>query len=102
PLIKKNGVFAINVLSHRQEELSRRFSNYEVSLLQRFEIGTWEPLQTGSPILEDCLVSLDCRLVAWQEVATHSVAFGEVVAIKLGKNTAPLLYFDASYKTFEV
>lgn len=104
PIIKENGLFAVNVLMSQQEDLSRRFAGYDkdVSLVQRFERGTWTTLKTGAPILENSLVSFDCRLVGWQEVATHSVAFGEVIAVKLGENAAPLLYFDASYKTFEI
>jgi flavin reductase (DIM6/NTAB) family NADH-FMN oxidoreductase RutF len=98
-LIKRNKVFAVNVLTNLQQELSNRFAGYdkEISLAQRLEKGNWKTLKTSSPILENCLVSFDCILSDWQEVATHSIAFGEVVASHHGDNIAPLLYFDGSY-----
>ncbi|GAB4346781.1 MAG: flavin reductase [Flammeovirgaceae bacterium] len=101
-LIKSNKVFAVNVLTNLNQELSNRFAGYdkEISLTQCLEKGNWTILKTGSPILENSLVSFDCILTEWQEVATHSIAFGEVVAIKHGENVSPLLYFDGAYKGF--
>ncbi|GAB4348374.1 MAG: flavin reductase [Flammeovirgaceae bacterium] len=101
-LIKKNKVFAVNVLNHQQQELSNRFAGYDkdITLEQRLEKGNWKTLKTNSPILENSLVSFDCILSDWQEVATHSIAFGEVVAIHHGENASPLLYFDGKYKGF--
>lgn len=101
-LIKRNKVFAVNVLTNLQQELSNRFAGYdkEISLAQRLEKGTWKTLKTTSPILENCLVSFDCILTDWIEVATHSIAFGEIVATHHGENIAPLLYFDGTYHHF--
>jgi len=66
---------------------------------ERFEMETWDELKTGSPTLASALVSLDCTITAIEEVATHSVMFGRVQALRIGARKPALVYLDRTYRS---
>jgi flavin reductase len=96
PLIK-NAVLCVNTLSSTQENLSRRFSS-RIPMSERFVGAGWHTLSTGSPVLDNALVSFDCRIVSSTRHGTHSVIVAEVEEACIGeKATQGLMYFDRSY-----
>lgn len=96
--IIRHGVFAINALAADQQELAGCFSGqYGLSGEQRFAFGDWTVLETGAPILESALFSLDCHLVDFKAVATHTIFIGRVAAAA-DRPSAPLLYHQGAYK----
>ncbi|HEU4400556.1 MAG TPA: flavin reductase family protein, partial [Candidatus Polarisedimenticolia bacterium] len=52
---------------------------------------------TGAPILEDCLVWLDCALVEAYEGGDHTIFVGRVEASGGGEGR-PLLWFGSDYR----
>jgi len=99
-VFKENGAFCINTLNSSHEELSNCFAGYtEHSMPERFETQTWDELETGSPALASALVSLDCTITAIEEVATHSVMFGRVQALRIGAPKPALVYLDRTYRS---
>src|SRR5690606_15385352 len=76
--IVDGGAFAISILDRRQEGLARRFSAADRS--GRFEDVACRVETTGSPVLEDALAWLDCRVRNVYEEGDHSIVVGEVVA----------------------
>jgi flavin reductase (NADH)/flavin reductase len=93
--------FCVNFLGQRHLDLSRRFSSSEARE-SRFDADIWTSLGTGAPVLKGALSALDCRLENAVEVGSHTVIFGQVVAIQLARAVAdkPLLYFDRQYGEF--
>ena len=65
---------------------------------ERFSHGTWSTLTTGAAVLDDALVSFDCRVTQALEVGTHTVFICEVDAVKSNQDRG-LLYFARSYHT---
>ena len=55
-------------------------------------------LTTGAAVLDDALVSFDCRVTQALEVGTHTVFICEVDAVKSNQDRG-LLYFARSYHT---
>lgn len=95
-MIKQNGVFSVNVLSHTQEGLVGAFSGPSDS--DPFsEAALWEQLETGAPILKETLASLDCTLDQIINIGTHSLFVGHVVAVRIGSATQGLVYFDRAF-----
>ncbi len=93
---KRNGVLCVNVLAATQEHFSARFAEM-LDMETRFAAGHWITLETGSPVLQDAVVSFDCRIVQVAEVGTHSVLFGEVAAIQSNPVSQGLIYFGRAY-----
>lgn len=96
--IKTNGVFAINTLPAHAEDLSNAFAGKgDLPSEERFRLADWETLATGAPVLSTARVALDCRVTEISEVGTHSVIFGEIVALSLGERGPALIYLDRAY-----
>ena len=67
----ENKVLSVNVLSTQHEQISNAFASSKFTSEERFNLGAWSTLNTGSPILDDALVSFDCEIEQIQEVGTH-------------------------------
>jgi len=92
-----NQQFAVNLLTTGHTEVSGIFAGLgEQPEADRFSFGQWQTLQTGSPILSDALVALDCKLVSAKTHGTHRVYIGEVVAL-LSNDSDALIYTNRSY-----
>ena len=96
-LLLKSGKFGLNVLSNKQESIAKRFAGIDNSEReQRYDIGRWTQLITGSPILVDALVGFDCEVINSVSAGTHSVIIGHIVDVQYGDGT-PLLYKDGKF-----
>lgn len=91
-----NQVLAVNVLSAKQQHLSQVFSS-KLAPKERFEHCVWNELETGSPILEEALVSFDCQIEQTQTVGTHTIFICRIVAIQQGEQNHGLVYFNRAY-----
>jgi len=94
--VTKNGVVCVNVLSARHERLSRLFSG-RIPVDERFAEAVWSTLGTGAPVLADCSVAFDCRIIDAANVGTHDVLFCRVVALQRSDCADNLIYFDRDY-----
>lgn len=92
----ENKTLAVNVLSANQENISNIFASKK-NPDERFRNGHWTQLKTGSPILENALVSFDCEIENIQEIGTHSVFICRVIAIKQSEKNQSLVYFNRAY-----
>ena len=99
PVIAAGGVFALNLLSDGQAELSNRFASKKDED-RRFEGIAWETAATGAPILPDVLGALDCRVVAAHPGGDHVIYVGRVEALRIFPEREPLLYQRGSYGVF--
>ena len=92
-----NKILSVNVLGAQHEKISNAFASSKLSSEDRFKLGAWITLETGSPILKDALVSFDCEIEQIQEVGTHSVFMCRVVAIRQSQQDESLVYFNRAY-----
>ena len=92
----ENKILTVNVLGAHHQHISNVFSS-KLSSEERFEYGRWTDLKTGSPVLEDALVSFDCQIEQIQEVGTHSIFMCRVVAIQHSQQDESLVYFNRAY-----
>ena len=96
-LLLKSGKFGLNILSSKQESVAKRFAGIDNSKReQRYDIGHWTQLTTGSPILVDALVGFDCEISNSVAAGTHSIVIGHIVDVRYGDGT-PLLYKDGKF-----
>jgi flavin reductase (DIM6/NTAB) family NADH-FMN oxidoreductase RutF len=100
--LKKSGAFAVNFLSEEQRTLSDRFAG-RLGDVDRFDGVPYRTAETGSPILQECLAWLDCRIVASYAAGDHTLYIGEVVAAGTQEQEEgrPLLYWNADYRRLD-
>ena len=101
-LVEASGVFAVNVLSAGQEELSNLFAGrYPERDADRFAGVAYRQAVTRAPILQGSLGYLDCRVVARYPQGTHTIFVGAVAAAELLlPDVPPLLYYHRRYRQF--
>jgi flavin reductase (DIM6/NTAB) family NADH-FMN oxidoreductase RutF len=99
PLLSQNGVFCVNTLGAAGEKLADVFAGRSgVHLEERFSVGEWLTLKTGSPVLASAVIAFDCKTIETKAVASHNVIFGAVQAVRLGPSGPALVYHDRLYK----
>jgi flavin reductase len=99
PPLLGNGLFCVNTLAAGEESIADTFAGRTgLKGAERFGMGAWLTLATGSPVLATAVVAFDCRTLEVRSVASHYVIFGAVVAVRLGPTTEALVYHDRLYK----
>ena len=98
PRIQRTGVFCVNVLDEDQEEVCRVFAT---SGADKFRGVGWRPAETGSPILEDALAWVDCRIERQHDAGDHVIVVGRVLELASARSGRPLLFYRAGYGRFE-
>jgi 3-hydroxy-9,10-secoandrosta-1,3,5(10)-triene-9,17-dione monooxygenase reductase component len=95
--IRTGGAFAVNVLGADQERIARRFSS-KLSAA-KFDGLACRDAVTGSPILEDAIAWIDCRLREALDGGDHTIFVGDVVAAD-ATDGDPLAFFRGGYGRF--
>ncbi|MGZ5051649.1 MAG: flavin reductase family protein [Methylobacter sp.] len=94
--INESGYFAVNVLNSAQQDTSNQFAGGS-SQEQRFANTPWTPGVTGSPVLDESLMSLECKVVEKVHAGTHWIVIGEVQNCTC-RSGDPLLYYRGNYQ----
>ena len=94
--IQESQCFVVNVLSSTQQDASNQFAGGS-SQEQRFENTSWTAGIAGAPILENSIMSLECKVIEKIHAGTHWIIIGEVqdCACRAGE---PLLYYRGAYQ----
>jgi 3-hydroxy-9,10-secoandrosta-1,3,5(10)-triene-9,17-dione monooxygenase reductase component len=96
--IARSGAFCANVLTEEQEDISRVFAT---SGADKFRGLGWRPAETGSPILQDVLAYVDCRIEARYDAGDHEIIVGRVVDLEAAPKGRPLLSYRGGYGRFD-
>lgn len=94
---KTNGVLSVNVLTAGHQDISGVFANREMTMEQRFDSAAWHTLESGAPLLDQALVSFDCRIAQVHEVGSHTIFYCEIVDLCMGGSQEGLVYFNRAY-----
>lgn len=101
-LFVRNGCFALNTLAAKHEPMAVAFSGVtKLSQDERFALGKWDQIATGSPTLVDAVSVFDCEIVDFKDMHTHRVLFGKVTGLRVGDTLNPLIYFDRGYRVLD-
>jgi len=97
-LLEGSRAFTVNILSEAQEEVSRLFAQPTAPEPGRLQGVGFTIGRTGSPVLEDCVAYLECRVREVVEGGDHSIFLGEVVAEGVVAEASPLIFFGGRYR----
>jgi flavin reductase (DIM6/NTAB) family NADH-FMN oxidoreductase RutF len=85
--------FGLSILRAGQSEISERFAT---RLDDRFESLAWRRGQTGVPLLEGVLATIECQTVHQVTAGDHDIFIGEMLYANAGQGE-PLIYFASDY-----
>lgn len=96
-LFEEADAFAVNVLAADQQELSAFFATRG----EKTEPMGGQPFHTGplgSPILEDVMAWMDCRIESRYQGGDHTIVVGRIEEMKVERpDSGPLLFFSGRY-----
>ncbi|HEX3789080.1 MAG TPA: flavin reductase family protein [Pseudonocardiaceae bacterium] len=99
PLIRAQGIFAVNVLNHDQQQVAAAFSRRGADGGDKFAGIGWQPGPVGLPVLDDTLAHLECRLHSEFPGGDHQIVVGRVLSLAEShdEDGLPLLFFRSEY-----
>lgn len=80
-LFRESKIFAVNILTTEQVQLSRSFATPSTERFEHFCYAPYHLAATGAPILDGVLGFVDTRLVAEYPGGDHVIFVGQVEAI---------------------
>jgi flavin reductase (DIM6/NTAB) family NADH-FMN oxidoreductase RutF len=94
PALVAGKQFAVNILAHDQEAVSRRFATTKIE--NKFEGVPFALSALGLPLLENALAHLECATVNVHLEGDHSIFIGRIerAVVKTGH---PLVYYRGRY-----
>jgi flavin reductase (DIM6/NTAB) family NADH-FMN oxidoreductase RutF len=95
PAIRDAGHFCVNVLADDQTDVSRTFA---VRGGDKFAEVAWRRSEcTGAPILEGCVVWIDCELDSEIDTGDHVLVLGRVVDLDVPRDQHALVFHRGDY-----
>jgi flavin reductase (DIM6/NTAB) family NADH-FMN oxidoreductase RutF len=98
PLIKRYGVFGVNILTADQLDIAERFTGKDgLKGAQRFAGARWITRASGVPLLVGALAAIDCEVEEIVERHSHAIVIGRVLDLHASSRTAALAYWQGQY-----
>jgi flavin reductase (DIM6/NTAB) family NADH-FMN oxidoreductase RutF len=98
PLLKRYGVFGVNILTADQVEVAERFAGKDgLKGADRFAGAQWTTRVSGVPLLAGALAAIDCEVEEMIERHSHAIVIGRVLDLQLSSRTAALAYWQGQY-----
>ena len=93
PCFEECQIFAVNILSQQQEEISRRFATKGIN---KFEGLPWRAGSSGAPLIDGAVGYVECRIVERFEGGDHTIYLAKVLGGTVA-SAEPLLFFRGKY-----
>ncbi len=97
PRIEAASAFCVNVLAHDQERISRQFSTRGDD---KYADVLWHAGPSGSPVFDEALAWIDCRISAVHDAGDHVIVVGAVQDLGSRDAEGPLAYYRGGYGFF--
>lgn len=78
-IVQKSGIFAVHLLATNQRSLALRFGSQSGHQFDKFEGVATRIGITGSPILLECAIALECRVEESFDIGDRTLYVAEVV-----------------------
>jgi flavin reductase (DIM6/NTAB) family NADH-FMN oxidoreductase RutF len=92
--IRQAGSFSVNMLREGDERTARRFAEGDGT--GRFDGIAWRDHLTGSPVLDEALAWVECRIRREHDGGDHVIFIGEVIAGDAAEGS-PLVFYRGGY-----
>jgi flavin reductase (DIM6/NTAB) family NADH-FMN oxidoreductase RutF len=97
-VIRKSGVFAVNVLESGQRDLAAQFGRETAKVGNKLEGYEYDRGSTGSPLLREALGAVECRVVSELPAGDHILFLAEVVDAHLNREGEPYTMKEAGFR----
>lgn len=103
PIVRSTGRYAVNILSEDQQALSDCFAGAAVQPGRDAFCGAaWHPGETGLPLIDGAIATLECTVVETFSAGDHDLFIGRVDTLaNQPEHPMPLLYYRRRYLRIE-
>ena len=103
PIVRASGRFGVNILSEDQQALSDCFAGAPVTPGRDLFCGApWHPGETGLPLIDGAIATLECTVVETFSAGDHDLFIGRVdTLVNELHHPMPLLYYRRRYLRIE-
>jgi 3-hydroxy-9,10-secoandrosta-1,3,5(10)-triene-9,17-dione monooxygenase reductase component len=103
PIVRASGRYAVNILSEDQQALSDCFAGAPVTPGREAFCGApWHPGETGLPLIDGAIATLECTVVETFSAGDHDLFIGRVDTLaNEPHHPMPLLYYRRRYLRIE-
>ena len=96
-IIEEGGLFAVNILAAHQQEVSNIGASAKLEETRLQQVG-WSEGETGAPLIDGALASLECKVASAHREGSHTIYVGHVQAVHT-TDADPLLYYGGGYRS---
>jgi flavin reductase (DIM6/NTAB) family NADH-FMN oxidoreductase RutF len=96
PRLRAAARIGVSVLSHGQEEASRRLAGRGID---RFAGLSWHPTEDGAVLLDDASAWFDCSVEREIRAGDHDIVLLSVHGIGAAPHLPPLVFHASGYRT---
>lgn len=98
PVLKRTGVFGVNILTSDQIDIAERFSGKNgLKGRERFAGGEWIARGPSAPLLVGAAVAIDCEVEDVIERHSHAIVVGRVRDLTRSNHESVLAYWNGRY-----
>ncbi len=97
-VLRKSGMFAVNILETGQREIAGQFGKATAKVGNKLEGVAYATGSTGSPLLEQALGAIECRVIHEHTVGDHILFVGEVMNAHLNREGEPLTMRETGFR----
>ena len=102
PLLARERVFGVNILSAGQLDVAERFAGKGgLKGAERFVGAEWRKRVSGVPLLVGALAAIDCEVEDIIERHSHAIVIGRVLHVDVAAAAAALAYWQGGYVTVD-
>ena len=96
-LIERHRSFGVNILGSDQHELAGHFSNGSLKGRRRFDGIEWSSGESGVPLLNHSLATVECQVEEIIERHSHGIVVGSLLGFDLSHRLSGLVYWNGQY-----
>jgi len=98
-LVAQSRAFAINILGEHGESTARYFADNARLESPEFREGGYQLGVTGAPLLKEATGYMEASVHSTLEAGDHTIIVGQVVALEIVSEAAPLIYYRSGYRS---
>ena len=96
--LARYGRFGLNFMRETDAAIADRFAGFgNIKGGERYMGAEWITLTSGTQVLKDALVSIDCTVEETLDRHDHAIVLGKVESIRVCDKGKPLLWFQSRY-----
>jgi flavin reductase (DIM6/NTAB) family NADH-FMN oxidoreductase RutF len=98
PIIRRTGLFAVNVYSADQRELAGQLGKSLAKHPNKLDHVSFGVGESGCPVLLDCAASVECRVQGEIPAGDSTIVLAQVVGATVRRRDEPLTMLAAGFK----